>query len=135
MTELSGSCLCGEITYKADTDIKMIINCHCRDCQKATGSVHGSMIFIPEDALTIDGSPSGFQHPADSGSTLTKLFCSNCGSQVFGKNTSREGVIGVRAGTLDQKELIQPQANVFCDSAVPTTPMDDSLKKFPKMPG
>ena len=135
MTKLSGSCLCGEVAYSADTDVKMIINCHCSDCQKATGSVHGTLVFIEEDALSINGNPSGFDHPADSGSTLTKLFCSKCGSQLFGRNTNRPGMIGIRAGTLDQKELIKPGVNIYCGSAIASTPMDPDLKAFEKMPG
>ncbi len=134
MTKISGSCLCGAIRYQGDVDIKMIINCHCDDCRRATGSVHGTMIFVPEDSLEISGSPKGFDHAADSGSTLTKLFCENCGSQVFGKNTSREGVIGIRAGTLDQKELIKPGMNLFKSSAIASTPMDPDIKVFDKMP-
>lgn len=135
MQKISGSCLCGSTSYEANTEVKMVINCHCEDCQKATGSVHGTMLFVEEAALEIKGELSKFDHPADSGNTLTKLFCSNCGSQVAGKNSGRAGVIGIRAGTLDQKDLITPGANIYCDSAVTSTPMSADLKQFPKMPG
>ena len=134
MTELSGQCLCGSIRYSGDPDIKMIVNCHCTDCQKATGSVHGSMVFVEEDKIEFEGEISEFRHPADSGNTLTKLFCSNCGSQVAGKNTGRAGMIGLRAGTIDQKDLIKPGINLYCSSAVPSTPMDPETKQFEKMP-
>lgn len=135
MTKLSGQCLCGAISYSGDADIKMIINCHCHDCQQATGSVHGTMVFVEEDKITVDGTPTGFDHPADSGNTLTKLFCAKCGSQMMGKNTGRAGVIGIRAGTLDQKELITPGINVFCSRALESTPIDPETKQFDKMPG
>lgn len=135
MESISGSCLCGAVSYAADADVKMVINCHCTDCQKATGSVHATLLFIEEDKLSIEGEVARFDHPADSGNTLTKVFCSSCGSQLFGKNTGRAGMIGIRAGTVDQKELIQPGLNIYCMSAVPTTPMDPQLKQFPKMPG
>lgn len=113
----------------------MVINCHCTDCQKATGSVHGTMIFVEEDKLTVKGKPSTFDHGADSGNTLTKFFCGNCGSQLMGKNTGRAGMVGLRAGTLDQKDLIKPGADIFCDSAVRSTPLSANTKHFPKMPG
>ena len=135
MTEISGSCLCGNVSYKGDGDIKMIINCHCTDCQQATGSVHGTMVFVGEDAVTFSGNAAQYDHPADSGNTLSKIFCSNCGSQVAGKNTGRAGVLGLRAGCLDQKDLIAPGANIYCDSAVASTAMNPELKKFPGMPG
>ncbi len=135
MTKISGSCLCGNISYSGDADIKMVINCHCTDCQKATGSVHGTMVFVEEEKVSFSGNPSKFDHPAESGNTLTKMFCNSCGSQVAGKNTGRQGVIGIRAGTLDQKDLVNPGANIFCASAIPSTPMADEAKQFPKMPG
>lgn len=135
MTKISGSCLCGSISYAGDADIKMVINCHCTDCQQVTGSVYGTMVFVAEDNITVKGSPKKFEHPADSGNTLTKLFCGDCGSQVMGKNTGRAGMVGLRAGTLDQKDLISPGANIYCESAIPSTPMADDLKQFPKMPG
>lgn len=135
MTEMTGSCLCGAISYATDTDIKMSINCHCTDCQKITGSVHATQVFVMEKALTISGEPKVFEHTADSGSRLTKLFCDKCGAQVFSRNSTREGVIGIRAGSIEQKDVIQPTVNIFCSSAVPSTPVDPALKAFPRAPG
>ena len=135
MTQLSGSCLCGGITYSANADIKMIINCHCTDCQKATGSVHGTMVFVEEDKVSINGNPATFDHPADSGNTLTKMFCNDCGSQLMGKNTGRPGMIGLRAGGIDQKELIKPGADIYCSSAIESTPLNANTKHFDRMPG
>ena len=135
MAEISGSCLCGNVSYMGEGDVKMVVNCHCSDCQKATGSVHATMLFVAEDAVKFSGNLSSYDHPADSGNTLSKLFCASCGSQVAGKNTGREGMLGLRAGCLDQKDLVMPGANIFCDSAVPSTAMDPELKKFPGMPG
>jgi len=116
MTEVTGSCLCGYVSYKGDVDVKMVINCHCKDAVEMSGAV------------------SEYSHPADSGNTLTKMFCGKCGSQVAGKNTGRSGVLGLRAGCLDQKDLVQPGANIYCDSAINSTAMDSELKQFSGMP-
>ena len=135
MSEISGSCLCGKVSYKTEADPKAIINCHCTDCQKATGSVHATLLLFPEDEVSLSGSPSEFDHQADSGNTLTKIFCEKCGSQVAGRNTGRQGTITIRAGTVDQKSAVNPMMNIFCDSAIPSTPMNADLKSFPRMPG
>ncbi len=135
MGKITGSCLCGSVSIAADTEIKMAMNCHCTDCQSVTGSVHGTMVFVEEAAVQVTGETSSFDHPADSGNTLTKIFCPKCGSQMMGKNSGRAGVLGLRAGIIDQKELIKPGANIYCDSAVPSTAMDPDLKAFPQMPG
>ena len=134
MTKLSGSCLCGNVSYDCDSDIKMVINCHCSDCRQATGSVYGTMVFVEEDKLSLNGNLSQFQHESDRGNTLTKIFCGNCGSQVMGRNSAREGIVGLRAGTLSQKEMVEPGLDIYCDSAIPSTAMGDHTKKFEKMP-
>ena len=135
MPKVSGSCLCGAVSFEGDGDVAVMANCHCIDCQKATGAAYASMIFFKEDDISISGELNSFQHTADSGSTMTKLGCPKCGSPMFGKNTARAGMIAVRGGVLDQKDMIKPVVNVYCSSAIPSTPMDDALKNFDKMPG
>jgi len=135
MTKFSGGCLCGNIRYGCDADPTLIMNCHCSDCQKAMGSVFATTIFVPEHAMSISGYTKSYHHGADSGSGMTKLFCDQCGSQLFTKNTNRPGVLGIRAGTVDDKDVIQPSANIFTQSAVSTTAMDPSLPQHKRMPG
>ena len=135
MTQFNGSCLCGAVTYEADCEIQRIVNCHCLDCQQATGSVHTTLVFAPQEAVKIKGYPSSYTHMADSGSTMVKRFCSSCGTSMFSTNSRRQGTIGIRAGTIAQKHIIEPQLNIFCDSAVASTPMDDKLPKHARMPG
>jgi hypothetical protein len=63
MTQFNGSCLCGAVTYEADCEIQRIVNCHCIDCQKATGSVHTTMVFVPEPSRKSTWSNMGSIEP------------------------------------------------------------------------
>lgn len=134
MTEISGSCLCGQVKFSGDVDILAVANCHCDDCRKATGAVYGTLLFAKEKTLTIEGETHSFDHTADSGNTLTKINCAKCGSPMFTSNSSRPG-IGIRAGVIDQNDLIQPSRYVYGDRAIATTPIDETLESFPEMPG
>ncbi|MEP0520683.1 MAG: GFA family protein [Hyphomicrobiales bacterium] len=134
MTQLSGACLCGAVSYKGNADIKMTMNCHCVDCRKVTGSTYGTLLFVVEDSVDITGKTNVFHHKSDRGSDMQKLFCSSCGSQMFTRNSARQGVIGIRAGTVDQTDVVKPTANLFNDSAFPSTPMDDTIPLHDKMP-
>ena len=49
----SGNCLCGKVNYKCYVEPKYIFNCHCEDCRRATGSVFGTNLFVPEDEVKI----------------------------------------------------------------------------------
>ena len=118
----------------ATLNLLSIFNCHCEDCRRATGSVFGTNFFVPEDELEIFGEVSSYSHTADSGSTMTKRFCPNCGSLLFGNNSAKSNVVSIRAGTVDQLDLIKPVVNVFMDSKVPSTSIDENLKQASRMP-
>tara|TARA_B110000977_G_scaffold25065_1_gene30729 strand:+ start:113 stop:520 length:408 start_codon:yes stop_codon:yes gene_type:complete len=134
MSVFSGKCLCGNVTYKCHAEPTVIFNCHCEDCRRATGSVFGTNFFVPEDELEIFGEVSSYSHTADSGSTMTKRFCPNCGSLLFGNNSAKSNVVSIRAGTVDQLDLIKPVVNVFMDSKVSSTSIDKNLKQASRMP-
>lgn len=135
MPKLSGSCLCGEITFEADGDIAVMANCHCSDCRQATGSAYAALLFVNEDDVEVKGTTKTFEHTADSGSEMTKHFCGTCGSPMFTKNSARVGKIGLRAGTLNETAEFKPAVNVYCSSKLEATLLDQNMKNFDKMPG
>ena len=135
MAHLSGKCLCGNIAFTADTDIMFTANCHCSDCRAATGAAYGTLLFVDETALKITGAPKIFKHFADSGASMEKHFCPDCGSQLFGRNSNRPNTMSVRAGVVEQTELVQPGVNVYMSSKIASTPIDPDVRGFPKMPG
>jgi hypothetical protein len=135
MPKLSGKCLCGNIEFSGDTEIKLMANCHCSDCRAATGAAYGTLLFVDADAIQVTGTPKIFKHTADSGADMEKHFCPDCGSQLFGRNSNRPTTLTIRAGSLDQTSLVKPAVNVYLDSRIESTPIDPDLKGFPKMPG
>ena len=134
MCIFSGNCLCGEVTYKCYVEPKYIFNCHFEDCRRAIGSVFGTNLFVTEEEVKICGRLSSYTHKSDSGSTMTKMFCSNCGSLMFGRNSAKKNIMSIRAGTVIQLSLIKPEINVFMDSKVPSTSIDENIKKAARMP-
>ena len=134
MPKLSGKCLCGNIAFTADTDIKMMANCHCSDCRAATGATFATLLFVDEAALDVKGAPKVFKHVADSGANMEKHFCPDCGSQLFGKNSNRPNTVSLRAGVIDQTDLVKPAVNVYLSSRIASTPIDPDIKGFAKMP-
>jgi hypothetical protein len=55
--KLSGGCACSAIRYECDADPVMMMNCHCRDCQKASGSAYAAIVVVPKGAVKIRGEP------------------------------------------------------------------------------
>ena len=134
MSVFSGKCLCGNVSYQCHSEPKAVFNCHCEDCRRATGSVFGTNLFVPEAKVEVSGEVSSYSHISDSGSTMTKRFCPNCGSLLFGSNSAKPNVVSIRAGTVDQLALIKPQINLFMDKKVPSTSIDENLEQASRMP-
>lgn len=131
---ITGGCLCGKVRYAFSAKPLFAGNCHCRDCQKASGSAYTPAMFLPEDAVTVTGEVKSFESKGDSGQTVLRQFCPNCGSLVLSKVAVMPGLIGVRAGTLDDTSNFEPQIDMYTDSAAHWDVMNSTLPKFPKAP-
>ncbi len=135
MAKFTGGCLCGAIRYEIDGEPFRIANCHCDDCRKATGSAYATNLFYKEEQITLlQGSPKHYDHTADSGNSMFKEFCGNCGSQVFGGGAMRPGVKSVKVGTIDDASFVKPDVNLFTAHALSCTLIDDDVENFEAMP-
>ena len=135
MVQFTGGCLCGTIRYEVNEEPQRIANCHCDDCRKATGSSFATNIFVAEDDVVItQGEPKSFSHTADSGNTMTKEFCANCGSQLFGHGTGCPSVKHIKVGSIDDACFVRPIANLYVKWALPFTQIDPSLDGFDGIP-
>ena len=56
MTEMTGGCLCGQVRYSANTEPAFVGVCHCRNCQKQTGTAFSVLVGIPKAAMSSKGS-------------------------------------------------------------------------------
>jgi hypothetical protein len=133
MTERSGRCLCGAVTFKLATEPQAIRICWCRDCQHlaANGTVN---LLIAADALTISGALSEYTKTADSGNQVSRQFCPSCGTHLFAKSSARPQFRVVRAGNLDEPSSIQPNMYIWAASAPTWACLDSSLERAEKQP-
>jgi hypothetical protein len=130
-----GKCLCGQVRVTLDAEPLGARMCWCRDCQYiASGSPTVNVLF-PEEAVRFDGEIGTYEMTADSGNTVERGFCPKCGSQIYSKTLSPAGLpIRIRAGTLDNPELMAPTAIIWSESAPTWAALDPGLPHFPKGP-
>jgi len=131
----SGHCLCGAVTVAIDAEPVGARMCWCRDCQYiASGSATVNVLF-PEDAVHFTGEIGTFRMIADSGNTVERGFCKSCGSQLFSRTLEPAGLpMRIRAGTLDNPDLMPPQAIIWTDSAPAWVRLDPDLPHYAKAP-
>jgi hypothetical protein len=130
---LTGGCMCEAIRYKCSAKPIMMGNCHCRDCQQATGTAFAAAILVLRDAVTITGDVKYYDVMGDSGGIVGRGFCPNCGSRLFSKPPIPE-FMGIMAGSLDDPSWFQPQADFYTASAQPWDYLNPDLPKFAKLP-
>jgi|SRR5215475_5005315 len=84
--------------------------------------------------LKITGAVKYYDTKADSGNTLSRGFCPECGASLFGKTSAMPDLAMITAGSLDDPSLYKPTLDIFTASAQPWDHMNPALAKFPKMP-
>jgi hypothetical protein len=114
---LTGGCLCGAVRYELKADPLMCVTCHCKNCQRQAGSALSIIIGVPEDAIDISGEYKTYNDTGDSGATVKRQFCGDCGSPLFSRVAHPPGVMFVKAGTLDDTSSLQPSFHCYTKSA------------------
>ncbi|KAJ7144211.1 Mss4-like protein [Mycena epipterygia] len=77
-----GSCLCGQVTVELASTHKDQVLCHCSDCRQSSGSAFSANVLAPKKDVTITGPIKEYSMKVPSGNTVTRIFCSNCGSAI-----------------------------------------------------
>jgi hypothetical protein len=77
--------MCGTIRYACSAAPVFMVNCHCRDCQQATGTAFAAGLLVPRDAVKIAGDVKYYDVVGGSGSIVGRGFCPNCGAYLFSK--------------------------------------------------
>jgi hypothetical protein len=136
MATITGSCLCGKIRYRAEAEPKFVSLCHCRDCQKFTGSAFATVVALPKAALTVTGDLKAFTKPGDSGKPIARFFCPDCGASIMDEAEALPGIVMIAAGTLDDASWVKPRSEIYCASAQPWVRFgaELELKSFAKVP-
>ena len=134
MRILTGSCLCGQVQYTANTDPAIIAVCHCKNCQRQTGTAFSVIVGIPKSALSIQGKLKKFSDTGDSGQTVDRNFCPECGSPIISNVAVMPELTFIKAGTLDDTSWLDPRMHIYCDSAQRWSVIPEHSQKFPRMP-
>lgn len=135
MAKIQGSCLCGSVRYASNAEPVMTAVCHCKHCQKQTGSAFSPLVAVPVESLQIDRHAlSVYDDIGESGLPIKRSFCGRCGSPIISDAAVMPALTWIKAGTLDDTSWVNPTIHIWCDSAQPWTSISDSAIKFGKNP-
>ena len=127
----AGGCLCGAVRYDCAEAPLMMGTCHCRDCQRNSGSAFATLMIFKKDAVAITGEGVAyFSHIGGSGQSVERCFCSKCGSSVSAFYEVTPQFTVVFAGSLDDPSLVKPQWNIYTAGKQPWVDLPPHLKSF-----
>ena len=133
--KLMGSCLCGTIRYTISAPVAELRACHCKNCQKASGAGGSVNAAIKSaDFRLLQGKPKRYTAVADSGRTLHRYFCGDCGSPIYSQREQTPEIMVVRAGTFDNAGDMKITNNIWTKSKRPWAHIDPSAAQHPGQP-
>lgn len=128
-----GSCLCGRIKFEVKGNFETFYMCHCKHCQKDTGSAYAANLFSTSAKLTWLCDTDDIKTFNLPSTRHTRSFCAHCGSAVA--SLQMEGaLLVVPAGSFDTEIEISPTAHIFCASKACWEDKSQNLQRFDKYP-
>jgi hypothetical protein len=134
-TPFSGGCACGAVRYDCSAEPLLSFNCHCRDCQRTSGSAFALVLMVPTGAFTITkGTPRYYRVTGGSGNAVDRGFCPGCGASVFITEPKNPQFTEIQAASLDDPSWVQPMIDIFTARAQPWDYLNPALPKFAMQP-
>jgi len=123
--EVTGECLCGDISYKIIGNLSEGIYCHCTQCRKTSGHF-GAFISVKIKHLLFM-SKTNLQWYKSS-KNAKRGFCNNCGSSLFWQ-PKHQKYIAIAAGSINKPCIITMREHIFTSDAGDYYRLSDDLKK------
>jgi hypothetical protein len=111
-TTRTAACACGQLTVTCRGEPVAVSLCHCRACQRRTGSSYGIAAFFAREAVTVAGTMRDFSRPSDSGFDVIHHFCPDCGSTVWWEPKRKPDLIAVASGAFADPRFPAPTQSV-----------------------
>lgn len=125
----TGSCLCGGVQFRIESELAPIQICHCSQCRKAQGTPFATNTPVASTAFHL---LSGAQLLTSFTSSPGKqrVFCRTCGSPIYSLKDSLPGVLRIRAGLLNEALAARPVAHFYTGAKANWWSIADDLPQF-----
>lgn len=113
---LIGRCQCGAMAYAVTGKPVAAFVCHCRDCQRQSGSAFGMALWIDQAQLHLEGaSLQDWTRQTPSGKQMVCRFCPTCGSRLFHQIVGSP-YLSIKPGSLDDPSAFAPTSHIWVES-------------------
>jgi len=132
----NGGCLCGQVRLQIVGVPGVVLECHCKDCQKSTGGGAVLAALCSRDAVELlQGELAGYSVVGDSGGEVRRCFCSTCGTPVYSELAKYPDHLVLKSGIWDIDPGLRPNMAIWTDSAPAWHHVPDDIPSSPRAPG
>lgn len=131
---VEGGCDCRAVRYRMLTAPLFVHCCHCRWCQRESGSAFALNAMIETDrVVSLGTAPELVDTPSDSGLGQRIARCPRCRVAVWSHYAGSGPVVSfVRVGTLDDPDLLPPDIHIFTASRQPWLSLPEGTPAVPE---
>ncbi len=128
---LEDGCACEALRYRLASPPMFVHCCHCRDCQRQTGSAFVLNALIEADRVALlSGNPDETILPTDSGRQQKVYRCPACKTAVWSVYGGVDKLRFVRVGTLDDPAALKPDVHIYVRSKLPWITLPEGVPAF-----
>lgn len=130
----AGGCACAAIRYEIVGEPVAMNHCQCRQCQRDSGTGHGSHIAFAGAQIELRGEPREWEMTGEQGTRKRRAFCGTCGAPVYMTFPDIPDFFVISPASLDEPDRFAPDSVLWTTAALPWDAMDPALQRFEKLP-
>ena len=133
---ITGSCQCGQVTYKLNAAPLKVFACHCTECQKLSTSPFSITAVVASKAIEFEGKLNEWSRIADSGNRNIAKFCPDCGNRVYHSNPDDVTTVKLKLKpvSLTNDHIFEPTAHIWVSEKQSWYKIPDGVEVFEKQP-
>jgi hypothetical protein len=131
MIQRLARCHCGDLVLRCEGEPSRVSMCHCRACQRRTGSAFSVAVFYARGQVVVEqGQTHAFERPSASGFPVTFRFCPRCGANLYWEPARMPERIGVAVGAFADPNFPAPEQSVWVEEKHHLLPLPEGMRAF-----
>ena len=132
---VEGGCVCGAVRYQLSAPPLGVYKCHCKDCQRSSGTGFTLSMVLPVAAFRVlRGKTHIYDRLAASGRIVRQHSCAICDTRIYQEPLASPEIVTLRPGTLDDFSWVVPVGNIWTASKAIWVEIDPAMPNFPGQP-
>jgi len=129
---MEATCQCGQLKVRVPGETPAVVACHCKACQRRTGSPFGVAAYYSNDQVIVEGDTKRYVRKTALGGDFENFFCPSCGSTVLFRGSKNAGITGVPIGAILDKNKMKPIRSVWERSMHDWVMIPSAMQHFPE---